>query len=74
MPRAETDTVLHAKNVDYGFRKVGNITDVLHGGFVVDDKLMISTNFRVNLSGSDDCDGSGDNDGGGGGGASDGDA
>ena len=70
-----TAAVLDAERVDYGFRKIlgTDATHVLQGGFVVDDKVMISTKFRVNLSGGDDGDCSGDNDGGGGRGASDGD-
>ena len=63
-----TVAVLDAERVDYGFQK---ILGSFEGGFVVDDKVMISTKFRVNLSGGDDGDCSGDNDGGGGRGASD---
>ena len=65
-----TAAVLDAERVDYGYRE---ILGSFEGGFVVDDKVMISTKFRVNLSGGDDGDCSGDNDGGGGRGASDGD-
>ena len=65
-----TAAVLDAERVDYGYRE---ILGSFEGGFVVDDKVMISTKFRVNLSGGDDGDCSGDNDGGGSRGASDGD-
>ena len=72
---SSTAAVLDAESVDIGYRKIlgPDATHVLQGGFVVDDKVMISTTFRVNLSGGDDGDCSGDNDGGGGRGASDGD-